>query len=485
MSHGNTPSIAILLGALFLLACVVASKLSSRLGVPALVLFVGLGMLAGSEGPGGIEFADFELTKRIGMILLGFILFAGGMDTDWKHLKPVFWRGLSLSTVGVVCTTAMIGGFARYVLGLSLIEGLLLGAIVSSTDAAAIFSSLRAKGLNLKDQLAPIVEVESGTNDPIAVMLTAGLTELAINPDTSILKSLPSLIIQMPIGVLVGVLIGKATVILINRIRLEYDGLYPVLTIAAASATLGLSPLVGGNEFIAVYACGVVLGSNTFVHKMSLTQFHDGIAWLLQIVVFLSLGLLVFPSQVLPTMAAGTAFAAFLIFLARPVAVLASLSFAKMTLASKAFVAWAGLRGAFPIILGTFPILVGLESGHFIFNLVFFVVMVSVLIQGTTLRYVAGLLGVVSVPSGQTDLQEVTNSELLEVSIAHDSPSLGKQVVELGLPNTALVVLLRRGRENYIPRGSTVLRAGDTLVVATRKEDDAELKLLLLGPPKA
>lgn len=482
MSHGNTPSIAILLGALFLVACVVASKLSSRLGVPALVLFVGLGMLAGSEGPGGIEFADFELTKRIGMILLGFILFAGGMDTDWKHLKPVFWRGLSLSTVGVVCTTAMIGGFAHYALGLSLIEGLLLGAIVSSTDAAAIFSSLRAKGLNLKDQLAPIVEVESGTNDPIAVMLTAGLTELAVNPQNSILKSVPSLIFQMPIGVIIGILIGKATVLLINRIRLEYDGLYPVLTIAAAAATFGLAPLVGGNEFIAVYACGVVLGSSVFVHKMSLTQFHDGIAWLLQIVVFLTLGLLVFPSQVLPTMAAGTAFAAFLIFFARPVSVVLSLSLSKMTIQSKMFVAWAGLRGAFPIILGTFPVLVGLESGHFIFNLVFFVVMVSVLIQGTTLRHVAGILGVVAEPSSPTGRQEVSNSELLEVTIEPTSPSQGKQVVELGLPSTALVVLLRRGADNYIPRGSTVLQAGDTLVVATRKEDDEELRLMLLGP---
>ncbi|MEQ1822908.1 MAG: potassium/proton antiporter [Fimbriimonadaceae bacterium] len=482
MGHSNNQSIAILLGALFLVVCVVTSKLSSRLGVPALVLFVAVGMLAGSEGPGGIEFANFALTKQVGMILLGFILFAGGLDTDWKTLRPVVWHGLALSTVGVLCTTAMIGAFAHYLLGLDVVEALLLGAIVSSTDAAAIFSSLRSKGFSLKHQLAPIVEIESGTNDPVAVMLTATLTELSINKNASLTAALPSLILQMPIGLLVGIAVGKATVWAINRIRLEYDGLYSVLTIASAAATFGLAPLLGGNEFIAVYASGVVMGSSVFVHKVSLVQFHDGIAWLLQIVVFLSLGLLVFPSQVLPTIGAGTAFAAFLIFVARPVAVALALSFSHLSISTKAFVAWAGLRGAFPIILGTFPVLAGLPSGHFIFNLVFFVVMVSVLIQGTTLRHVARWLKVVSEPTKEAEMPGVSTSDMLEVTIAPNSPALGKQVVELGLPATALIVLLRRGSENFIPRGSTVLESGDVLVVATRKEDDDELRVLLSGP---
>jgi potassium/hydrogen antiporter len=481
MGQSHNVELALLLGAAFLLISVLASKVSSRLGVPALIVFIGIGMLAGSEGPGGIHFADFGLVKEIGMILLGFILFAGGMDTDWAHLRPVAWRGFALSTIGSVATAGLVGGFAHYVLGFGVFEGLLLGAIVSSTDAAAIFSVLRGRNLALKHRIAPLLELESGTNDPIAVFLTAGLTELIASPGGSLWQLLPSLAIQMPIGVAVGVAFGRGAVWLINHLRLEYDGLYPVVTLATAAATYGVAPLLMGNEFIAVYAAGVALGSSMFVHKISLVQFHDGIAWLLQITVFLALGLLVFPSQIVPAIGSGIALAVFLMLFARPVAVFIALTFAHMTKRSRFFVAWAGLRGAFPIILATFPVLAGLPEGHRIFNLVFFVVVVSVLVQGTTLRPLAHILGVVAKRTGDDDLKPAHHSEMVEIKLRQDSPAAGKQVIELGLPRTALLVLLRRHGGDYIPRGSTVLRPGDTLVMATRREDHDELRVSLGG----
>ncbi|MBX3118446.1 MAG: potassium/proton antiporter [Fimbriimonadaceae bacterium] len=481
MSHGGPTAIALLLGAVFLVLCVFASKLSSRLGVPALVLFIGIGMLAGSEGPGGIPFSDFALTKELGMILLGFILFSGGLDTDWKHIRPVVWRGLSLSTIGVLATAGLIGAFANAFLGFTILEGLILGAIVSSTDAAAIFSVLRGRGLVLKHRIAPLLEVESGSNDPIAVLLAAGLTDLATNPESSPWTLALSVAQQMPMGILVGFVMGKGAVWLINHLRLEYDGLYPMITIAAAAATYGIAPYAGGNEFIAVYAAGVTLGSSVFVHKISLVQFHDGIAWLLQIAVFVALGLLAFPSQVLKVVGPGIALALFIMIFARPIAVNIALFRVKMTRRSKLFVACAGLRGAFPIILATLPALAGQPKGQTIFNLVFFVVVVSVLVQGAALRPLAKRLGVLAERPAGGDLQPAQHSELIEIVLDPQSPSVGKQVVELGLPATALIVLLKRGSSNYIPRGSTILMPGDRLLLATRREDHDELRLKIGG----
>lgn len=482
LGHHDPAETALLLGGIFLVVCVLASKISKRFGVPTLVIFIAIGMLAGSEGPGGISFDNFAITKQFGMILLAFILFAGGMDTSWNQLRPVAWKGLSLATVGVLCTTGLVAVFAYYALHLRPIEGMLLGSIVASTDAAAVFSSLKGgSGIQLKDNLGELIELESGTNDPVAVFLTAALTEIAIHPQTSVVQMLPGMLLQMPIGLAVGFFIGKGAVWLINRVHLEFDGLYPVLTLASAGITYGASVLVGGNAFIAVYTTGVILGSSVFVHKVSLKHFHDGIAWLLQIVVFLALGLLVFPSTVLPIVLLGISFALFLIFVARPVAVFLCLSLTKLSTKSKLLVSWAGLRGAFPIILATFPVLAGLPSGHFIFNLVFFVVVVSVLIQGTTLPFVARFLGVVkeNPMSSGSELQPFV--EMLELNLGPTAPATGCRVIDLRLPSTSLIVLLRRSGENYTPTGSTTLLEGDTLFVATRKEDHDELRLKLTG----
>lgn len=480
---GATPiQVYLLLGAVSLLVCVLASKLSAKIGVPALVLFIAVGMLAGSEGPGGIAFDNFKLTKELGMVLLAFIIFAGGMDTEWEAVRPVALQGLSLATIGVAITAGLVGAFADLALGFTQLEGLLLGAIVSCTDAAATFSILRAPGLALERGMGARIEFESGANDPVAVFLTLGLTRAIVDPNQGLIGLLPSLAMQMPLGAIIGFGVAKATVWLINRVRLEYDGLYPMLTLSCAGVSYGLAYLFGGNEFLAVYVAGLVLGSSVYVHKISLRQFHDGLAWLLQIAVFLALGLLVFPGQLAKVIGVGILLAAMLMFVARPIAVFVSLAASRLPARSKLFVSWAGLRGAFPIILGSVPVLAGLQQGNTIFHLVFFVVVASVLVQGTTLRMVGRALGVVVPASAHPDLQPATTTDLLEIALTDSSPAAGKQVAELGLPATALLVLLRREGESYIPRGATILVPGDSLLVATRREDQDELRVRLAGP---
>lgn len=477
-----TTELALVLVGAFLLLGVLASKASSKLGIPGLLLFIGIGMLAGSDGPGGIAFDNFALTKVIGTLALACILFAGGLDTDWNAIRPVLWRGLSLSTVGVLASALMVGFFAHWFLGLSLLEGLLLGAIVSPTDAAAVFGVLRSQGLNLRHRIAPLLEFESGTNDPLAVFLTAGLTHLLANPGEGAATLLTAFLTQMPIGLVIGVAAGEIAVRLINRIRLEYDGLYPVITIALLSLTFGGAHLMGGNEFLAVYVAGLTMGRKNFLHKLSLLQFHDGLAWLMQIVMFLALGLLSYPSQLAQVAGAGIALSLFLVFVARPVTVFISLALTRMTKRAKFVVAWAGLRGAVPIILATFPLMAGEPKAPLMFNLVFFVVLVSVMVQGTTLPFVCRWLGVLQKsPVESKELRRAKGSELLEVTLGAGSEAVGKMMVQLPLPRTALAVLLKRDGERYIPKGGTVLREGDVLLIATRKEDEGELRAMFTG----
>jgi cell volume regulation protein A len=478
--HGGSIELGVLLVGVLLLAGVMASKLSTKLAVPAFLLFIALGMLAGSEGPGGIPFEDFGLVRGLGMFLLVYILFAGGLDTQWSALRPVAKRGLALSTIGVVLTAGIVGVFSHYAIGLPWAHSMLLGAIVSSTDSAAIFSVLRSRGLLLKHKVGPTLEFESGTNDPMAVFLTLGITQAIINPASSPWLLLPNLVKQMALGLAVGYVFGLGTVRFINRIRLEYDGLYPVITVAAVAIVYGVAHIAGGSEYLAVYVMGLVMGSKNFLHKIGLMQFHDGFAWLLQISVFLAFGLLAFPSQLVPVMVPGILLALFMMLVARPLAVYLSLLFAHVGNRTKLFLAWAGLRGAFPIVLGTVPVLEGVSQGHMLFNLVFFVVVASVLIQGTSLRWVAHKLHILA-EQRKDEMQPASRDEMLELTLQADSPAADKQVVELGLPATALLLLLTREGKSYIPRGGTILRPGDVILVATRRQDQDELRSRLLG----
>ncbi len=382
----------LLVTSIFLFLSILASKISMRLGIPALLLFLLIGMLAGSDGLGKIYFDDTKLAQDLGILALTYILFAGGFDTKWKEFKSVSLKGLSLSTIGIFLTTFLIGLFANIVLNFSWLEGFLLGAIISSTDAAAVFAVLRGRNIKLKEGLRPLIEIESGCNDPMAVFLTIALVNLITKQNNSQLILL--FFKQFIIGAALGYGIGEITVLVLKNIKLEYEGLYPVLSLSFVAFTYGITTLLGGSGFLSVYLLGLILGKYEFENKTDLMQFHDGVAWLMQIIMFLTLGLLVFPSHLPQIALVGFLISIFLVFIARPLSIILSLAMSKMSFREKMFISWAGLRGAVPIILATFPKIAGIEKAEVIFNLVFFVVIVSVLLQGTTIPLVSKLLKV-------------------------------------------------------------------------------------------
>lgn len=476
---------------LLLFLSIVASKASSKMGVPALLLFLVLGMLAGSDGPGGIYFDDARFAQSLGVIALTVILFSGGLDTKWTSVRPVLWGGLVLSTAGVFITALLVGLFASYILGFSLLEGLLLGAIVSSTDAAAVFSVLRSRAVGLKGDVRPLLELESGSNDPMAVFLTIGLTRVLTEPDIGVSILFPLFAQQMLVGAAFGYGIGKAVIYTINRSKLEYEGLYSVLALSLILLTYGATASLGGNGFLAVYIAGIIMGDSEFIQKRNIIRFFDGLAWLMQIAMFLTLGLLVFPARLIPVIGLGILASLFLIIVARPVAVFLCLAFFRMKLNEKALVAWVGLRGAVPIILATFPLIAGLPQADTIFNLVFFIVITSVLLQGTTITRFARWLGVdaPSPPRPRYPLEfeatENLNSILVNIETPPDSYIVGKQIVDVRFPKGALIVLIERGEEFIVPRGSTVLEAGDTMLVLADRREIEETRSLVEARAKS
>ncbi len=466
----------IVIAAVLLLLSILASKISLRLGIPALILFLVIGMLAGSDGPGGIYFDDAWVAQAIGVVALAFILFSGGLDTDWKQIRPTLKSGLVLATVGVFITAAVVAVAAHFVLGLSWLEGALLGAIISSTDAAAVFAVLRSQNIHLKGKLAPLIELESGINDPMAVFLTIGFTTLLTQPDADMAGLLLLFVRQMVIGVAFGYLFGRVMLWTMNNVRLENEGLYSVLTITFTLLIFGVTAVLGGSGFLAVYLAGLVLGNHNFVHRRSLIQFHDGLAWLMQIAMFLTLGLLVFPSQLMGIIPAGLFIAGVLTFLARPISIFIGLAFSSFNLREKLMISWVGLRGAVPIILATFPLLAGIDESNTIFNVVFFVVLTSVLLQGTTIGRVAKWLGLEDqvLPRRDLPLEFVatkgSKKELTEITLMADSAWVGQQLVSLNLPEDSLIVLIGRGEEYIVPRGGTILEKSDVLLVLSEPE---------------
>lgn len=480
----------VLIGSLLLLVSVLASKFSDRYGVPALLIFLVLGMLAGSDGPGGIYFDNYGFAQSIGVIALVFILFAGGLDTNWRNVRPVFGIGLALSTIGVTITALLAGLFATWLFDFSLAEGLLIGAVVSSTDAAAVLSVLRSKGVRLKPQLQSLLELESGSNDPMAIFLTVSAIQLLTQPALSPLTLLSSFALQMLLGAAIGYGAGRGLPLLINRLRLGYDGLYPVLTLAAVLLVYSLTALLGGNGFLAVYLAGIVMGTRQFVHRLSLLNFNDGVAWLMQIVMFLILGLLAFPHRVLPLAGMGLLFTAFLMFIARPASVFLTLLPARIGLREKTLLSWVGLRGAVPIILATYPFQANLPVAERIFDVVFFVVLTSVLLQGTTVPQVARWLGLEVHESAKPPLptaQPVAGmlASMRNVTLPASAPSVGKALAELSLPQGLLVVLVERAGTQFVPAGSTVLQAGDRLTVVAEAKDFDVTQALWSGGAQA
>lgn len=467
----------LLVGSILLFISLFAGKTSGRFGVPVLVLFLVVGMLAGSEGIGGIYFNNPHIAQFIGIIALNFILFSGGMDTDWEAIKPVFWKGVSLSTIGVVVTAATVGIFVWAVTDFTIYEGLLLGSIVSSTDSAAVFSILRSKSLALKGNIRSTLELESGSNDPMAYVLTIAFTGLVTASEPRFFSILPMFFTQLILGGILGYVFGRVSKIIINGIRLDYEGLYIVLGIAIMFFSFAATDFLGGNGFLAVYICAIYLGKEDLIHKRKLLKSFDSFAWLMQIVLFLTLGLLVFPSQIIPVMGIGLVISLFLITIARPLSVFLSLSFFKIQNRSRHLISWVGLRGAVPIVFATYPLLAGAEKAQMIFNIVFFISLTSVLIQGTTLPVVARLLHL-TVPGkakqrtqADLDLSSSVKSVMTEIFIPAKCNSVGKQVVQLGLPKTTDIAIIQRGNKYITPSGSTVIEAKDKLFVLSENKD--------------
>jgi cell volume regulation protein A len=481
------PTHYIILGvSLLLLASVLASKASERLGVPALLMFLFVGMLAGSEGPGGIHFDDPGLVRLIGTFALAYILFAGGLDTEWKSVRPVFRSGMILATAGVLLTAAFVGLFAVLVLGFTWLEGLLLGSVMSSTDAAAIFAVLRSRNVSLKGNLKPLLELESASNDPMAVFLTITMLTLLNDPAVPWWSAFPAFVKQMLIGGALGLLLGKGVIHLVNRIRLEYEGLYPVLTMTLVLLVFGTTEMLGGNGFLAVYIAGVVLGNADFIHKRSLGRFHDGLSWLMQIAMFLILGLQVFPSHLTPVIGSGLLLSAFLMLGARPLAVTACLAGSGLGVREKLLTSWAGLRGAVPIVLATFPMTAGVPRAEMIFNLVFFVVIASVLLQGRSLTRVARWLGldrpIESKPRMPLEFdrtEQGLRTSMMELVVSPESPAVGRPLIHLKLPAGVLVAMIQRSGEYLVPNGGTEFQPGDVVLVLGEKEPLGVVKRLL------
>lgn len=459
-------------------------KLSENLGIPSLLLFLAIGMLAGSDGIGKIYFDNVYMAQSIAIVALIFILFSGGLDTKWKIVKPVVWSAVSLSTLGIVLTAVVIGYAVHLLLGFSFSQGLLIGAIISSTDAAAVFSTLGARQTRLKGTIKPLLELESGSNDPAAIILTLIFLEVVQTGEAPILKIIGYLILQLLIGGGAGYFLGRAMVFLMNKLKFSVSGLYPVFAIAFAVLIYAVTTALHGSGILAVYISSIVIGSSEFVQKKSLIRYFDSIALLGQIIMFITLGLLVFPSQLLPIAGIGLIISLILIFIARPAGVFISLLFSKFKFNEKLFVSWVGLRGAVPIILATFPLAAKLNIGNDIFNIVFFCTLTSALLQGWSIPIAAKLLRVTEkkkpefkMPLELTDVK--SNNQLVDFIIPYNSAAAGKTLAELNLPSESLITVICRDEEYIVPNGSTALEEGDTILALVNDENLNEVKKIL------
>lgn len=462
-----------------LAASVAVALGAAKSGLPALVAFLGLGMLLGSDGPGGIAFEDAQLAREVGVVALAAILYEGGLSTSWRRLREVTAPALLLSTVGVVVTAAITGAAAYGLFDLSLTKSLLLGAVVASTDAAAVFATLRST--RLRRRLARTLEAESGANDPVAIALTLGLIAWIGEPgygagDLSVL-----LVRQLGLGLVIGVALGLAAMWVFARIPASIGAFVPVASVAAAAVAYGAADAAHGSGFLAVYLVGLAVGSTPSRYRSQLVAFHLGLAYVAQVALFIVLGLLVFPSQLPHVALAGVALAAVLIFVARPVAVWASTwALRQFNRRERLLLGWAGLRGAVPIVLGTFVLSSRVKGANTIFNAVFFVVLVSTALQGTTLEWVAKKLDLLVSFARPDAPLEVTRDwhslNLVEFSVAAEHAIAGSAVRELGLPREALIAVLVRGDDAIPPRGGTTIEPGDVLFILSPHGKGPELE---------
>ncbi|HGI5212023.1 potassium/proton antiporter [Providencia alcalifaciens] len=474
----------ILLSSILILLGIFSSKLSARLGLPMLVMFLFIGMLAGEDGLGRITFDNVNVSYAVGSLALALILFDGGLQTSVKSIKLVWKPAFTLATFGVLITAGITGLAAAYILGIPLLEGLLLGAIVGSTDAAAVFSLLRNAGIYLNERLQATLEIESATNDPMAIFLTVGLLQLLMNQQSSGSELILLFISQMGIGAIVGISVGWISIKIINKIKLLAAGLYPVLVAACGLFSFGVASNLDGSGFLSIFVTGVVIGNHSFVFQRNTFLFHDGLAWLSQIIMFVMLGLLVNPSSLLEVWQEGLLIALVLTFIARPLAVVPVLKLFRFTRNEITLISWVGLRGSVPIILAIFPFIYGLPGANLIFDVVFFVVLISATLQGSTLPYFARKLNLMQppplLPAATLDITAVDqiDADLVEYTLGEDCSAVGRRLSQLALPDQTVIAMITREKSVLPPRGSTILMANDHLFVVLKPQNRLFLERL-------
>jgi cell volume regulation protein A len=487
----NEPfTIALLLATVgvLLAVSVLSSRITDRLGVPFGLVFLVIGILAGSEGLGGIEFENYGFAFRLGTVALVLILFDGGFNTPLGAVRRALAPAGVLATVGVVATAALAAAGARLI-GFDWNEALLLGAVVSSTDAAAVFSALRGSGLHLRRRVGVTLEVESGVNDPMAVILTTIVTANLLDPGAFAGWRLPlDIAVQLAVGAGLGLAIGYGGRALLQRRRLTAGGLYAVLTVALAFLAFGVPTLLFGSGFLAVYVAAVILGNGAIPYRTSLARVHDALAWLSQVSLFLLLGLLVFPSRLLDVAGVGLLLALFLVVIARPLVVALCLAPFRFSARETAFIGWVGLRGAVPIMLATFPVLAGAPGATRLFDIVFFVVVANAVLPGATVAWLTRRLGLAArEPPGPPAVLTIESlqplrGELLSFYVDEALAVAGARLTELPFPEGASAMMIVRGRELIPPKGDTVLQPGDHVYVVSRPEDRPLLQLMFGRP---
>ena len=478
--------ILLLTGSVLFFLSMLVGKAGHRFGVPVLLLFLLVGMLFGSDGF-GLMFENVQTAHTIGTLCLCIILFSGGLDTRFSDIRPVIVPGVVLATLGVFLTAIITGLFTWWLsgmmfpsLGIGLLTALLLASTVSSTDSASVFGILRSKGVVLKNNLRPLLEMESGSNDPMAYMLTIlfmGIIQSGNDPNFFLVVG--SILLQLAIGAVIGFVMGRLAVRLINGIRMDNASLYPVLLLMIGIFIFAATYFLKGNGYLAIYIAGLVIGNSKFVHKRTSMKFMDGFAWMSQILLFLTLGLLVNPAELLEVLLPAVIIALFMIFFARPLSVfLTLLPFRKIGFKDKLYTSWVGLRGAVPIIFAIMPLAEGIEGARWIFNIVFVITIVSLLVQGTSLPLVAKWLKLADKPSKfkafedfDVEFSEEIKSAMTEIEISEETLKYGKNLLEMPLPDKTLVVMVKRDEQYFVPTGQTALYAGDKLLVISDDEE--------------
>lgn len=471
----------LLIGSVLMFVSIVVGKTGYKFGVPALLLFLVVGMVFGSDGL-GLQFHNVDEAQFIGMVALSVILFSGGMDTKYRDIRPVLAPGILLSTVGVLLTALFTGVFIWWLSGMSwtnislpLLTSLLLASTMSSTDSASVFAILRSQKIHLKYNLRPMLELESGSNDPMAYMLTIVLIQIIGSVGMPVGEVVGMFVVQFVVGIVAGYLMGRLAVFILNKLNIDNHSLYPILLLAFVFFTFSLTDLANGNGYLAVYICGMIVGNSKILHRKETITFIDGLTWLFQIIMFLCLGLLVNPHEMLEVAAVALLIGIFMILVGRPLSVLLCLlPFKHINMRSRLFVSWVGLRGAVPIIFATYPVVENVEGADIIFNIVFFITIVSLIVQGTSVSFMANKLKL-SEPLPKTgndfgvELPEEINTDLVELTVTAESLKKGETLKEMQLPKGKLVMLVKRGDEFIIPNGSLKLQEDDKLLVISDK----------------